>query len=133
LNRYHRSVRFTGVIYTFDVNIRWGGREVRNFRAVLNMCGEEAIDRLRLVLTMWDKTLQYRGSAQGRLEDLVGKASKERVSCEKFENTPASAWAIVEGLGEEKKVISLQKKVVDGGIDLRETSRCKCITHLFSV
>ncbi|KAI5996048.1 hypothetical protein EDC04DRAFT_2612926 [Pisolithus marmoratus] len=87
------------------------------------MCGEEAIDRLRLVSTMWDKVdLVYGTKLQDELENMAGRVFKERLNCEKFQNTPASAWAIVEGLGDEKKVLSLQRKVVDDRIDPQRTS-----------
>ncbi|KIN98189.1 hypothetical protein M404DRAFT_1005560 [Pisolithus tinctorius Marx 270] len=72
---------------------------------------------------MWDQVGSKRRTIlQDRLEKefkLQGKVRRE-----KFDNTPELAWAIVERLGDEKKALSLQKKMVDDKTtNLREISR----------
>ncbi|KAI5985511.1 hypothetical protein EDD15DRAFT_2302285 [Pisolithus albus] len=128
---YRRPVKFAGVIYTFNLNSRWVGEEVRNLQTVLNMCGEEAIDRLRVVLTIWDGVdSEYCTKVQAELDNLLAKIPKAGACCQKFDNTAASAWAIVEGLGDEKKVLSLQRAMVDDRIDLPQTSAREWISEL---
>ncbi|KAI6042081.1 hypothetical protein EDC04DRAFT_1081053 [Pisolithus marmoratus] len=116
------------------MNSRWVGEEVGNFQTVLNMCGEEAVDRLRLVSTMWHVVDVGCGiKVQEELENLVGKVPKTGARCEKFDNTATSAWAIVEGLGDERKVLSVQKKMVDNTVDPQIMSGCKWIADLLSM
>ncbi|KAI6143791.1 hypothetical protein BKA82DRAFT_4017488 [Pisolithus tinctorius] len=93
------------------------------------MWGKEAIDQLRLVTTASDEDepayhTQTRCELMHRFRGVLGGAR-----CEKFDNTPESAWAIVEGLGDEKKVFSIQKKMVD---DEGVTSGLKWIADLLS-
>lgn len=73
---YRKAIRVTGVIYTSSSNVR---EAIRNFQTIRNMCGEEAIDRLRLVIPTWDKVdLEYGTRLQGELQDLARKCLQSR-------------------------------------------------------
>lgn len=85
---------------------------------------------------MWDGTdLEYGTRLQGELENLLGKVSRARAHCEKFDNNPATAWTISEGLGDQNKALSSQNKVVDDRTDLRKiilqnSQRCKSFSQV---
>ncbi|KAI6125456.1 hypothetical protein EDD16DRAFT_1559109 [Pisolithus croceorrhizus] len=92
------------------------------------MCGENAFDILRLVCTMWDEVDSgNRTQVTDKVKNRFSKVLGEGVRYEEFKNTPASAWAIVEGFGDEKKVLLDQRRMVDGRTDLQKTSRLKLI------
>ncbi|KAI6010815.1 hypothetical protein F5J12DRAFT_821776, partial [Pisolithus orientalis] len=86
----------------------------------------------QLVTTMWDKA--YFSSAlwpENELKEGFWKSLLEAgACCGRFDNTPESAWAIVESLGVQKKGLLFQREMVDMGIDLLKTSAFKEVAHL---
>ncbi|KAI6161786.1 hypothetical protein EDD17DRAFT_645051, partial [Pisolithus thermaeus] len=112
---YRRSVMLTGIIYTHDITVQCARTEERNFRILSKMCGEGAIDRLRLVTTMWDDTSLPEAVEMERVlkEEYAKPLLDAGSGYKRFDNTPESAWEIVEDLGDEKKALKFQEETVD--------------------
>ncbi|KAI5993074.1 hypothetical protein F5J12DRAFT_726849 [Pisolithus orientalis] len=123
-NRFRRSIMLTGVVYTHDITVKCSRTEERNCRILSKMCGEGAIDRLRLVTTMWDDaSLPEAIEVENVLKEKHAKLLLDAGSgYERFDNTPELAWKIVEGLGDKKKALKLQEEMVDNIVDWRKTS-----------
>lgn len=129
---YQKSIRLTGVIYTHYVMVGRTTSEEHNLRVLANICGREAMDQVQLVTTMWDKA--YFSSAlwaEKELKEECWKPLLDAGACYgRFDNTPQSAWAIVESLGNQKKGLLFQREMVDMGTNLLKTSAFKEIGHL---
>ncbi|KAI6143796.1 heterokaryon incompatibility protein-domain-containing protein [Pisolithus tinctorius] len=125
---YRRSVKLTGVIYTWCISdnemSKW---DIHAFQILSDICGRDAIDRVRLVTTMWDEVTAEAGTT--RENELKKVAMKPLLDggarYERLNGTPESAWAVVKGLGNKKKVLLLQEEMVGKGIDLWKTSALK--------
>ncbi|KAI6039155.1 hypothetical protein EDC04DRAFT_1788937 [Pisolithus marmoratus] len=116
---FRRSIMLTGVIYTYDITVKCTPPDERNFAILLKMCGEGAIDRLRLVTTMWDDPSSPEATeAEHALKEKYAKSLLDAGSgYERFDNTPESAWKIVEGLGDKKQALKLQEEIVNNVVD----------------
>lgn len=123
-------LQFNGVIYIRRITETRRSRfERTSFRICANLIGNEAAHRVRLVTTMWDDPQDGSGLSAGvdrenRLkEEQWGSLINEGAMCERFLNTPESAWDIVHGLGVEKKEsLLIQRELVDMRTPLRQTT-----------
>ncbi|KAL4077505.1 hypothetical protein J3A83DRAFT_1598690 [Scleroderma citrinum] len=124
---YRRSIKPTGVIYTYCISeAHESGTKSNNFRLFSDLCGREAADRVRVVTTMWDEadvafaeTVEHTMKA-GPWKSLLDAGA----CCARFHNTTESAWEIVLGLGDTKKALLVQedhamRKKLDQTLTLR--------------
>ncbi|KAI6148050.1 hypothetical protein BKA82DRAFT_1007712 [Pisolithus tinctorius] len=130
---YQGSMKLTGLIYTHNIMVECScaGEQCKS-QILKSMCGDKAIDRLRLVTTMWDgvQDPEYAIRVEDVLKRNCWKALlQEGATSQWFVNTPQSAWAIVESLGDTRKPLLLQEEMVKG-INLRETTAFKGFSFL---
>ncbi|KAJ5169244.1 uncharacterized protein N7482_004838 [Penicillium canariense] len=107
------------------------GSARRNIMTFRDLCGEDALKKVILVTTMWDKVSSSEGNMREQeLKDkkefwgyMMGKGS----TCHRHENTKASARDIVHLLAKHKNpiVTDNQKQLVDQNLNLDQTSAGK--------
>lgn len=119
-------LQFNGVIYTRRITEARCRSERSSFQVCANIVGNHAADRVRLVTTMWDE-FEDRSPA----ESMENKLKEEQwqllinggATCQRFLNTPGSAWDIVHSLGTERKAsLLLQEELVDIRKPLKQTT-----------
>jgi len=106
---YKKDIKLTGIIYLHRItDNRMSGSPLKNLRLFNNLCGHDAIRRVILASTMWEK-LPDQNKGTLREEELKGKYWKDMIArgstTGRFNNTLESAWDVL-------KVI----------LDLKETS-----------
>ncbi|KAI6103007.1 P-loop containing nucleoside triphosphate hydrolase protein [Pisolithus sp. B1] len=133
---YRHSIKLTGVIYTQDItDDSWSPTDMQGFQLFHRLCGDEAADRVRLVTTMWDvadksEADEVEGTLKERLwQSLIQTGAQPQ----RFNNTPESAWNIVEGLGKTTKMLLLQEELVDMGKAMGDTTAGKSVWREESV
>ena len=109
----------------------------RNLRMFGELCGDQAVKKVVLVTTMWDKVCassqKQQEAVAAREKDLFDNYWKTMVnhgtSTARFENTPASAWKIVDIIlrQHESEVLLLQEEIVDLKRALNETAAGKTL------
>jgi gas vesicle protein len=116
---------------------RMAGSPHRNLRMFGELCGDQAVKKVALVTTMWDKVyassrkqqeavaLRERELYDGYWNTMVNHGA----STARFENTPASAWKIVDIIlrQHEAEVLLLQEEIVDLKRALNETAAGKTL------
>lgn len=112
---HQHSIKLTGVIYTHSVmDDRLSATDMQSFRLITRLCGNEAADRVRLVTTMWDQV--EKSMAEEMQKKLVSGQWRSLIKAgarpERFNNTSEAAWSIVQGLGNTKKTLPIQKEPV---------------------
>ncbi|KAI6046237.1 hypothetical protein EDC04DRAFT_2887918 [Pisolithus marmoratus] len=122
---YRRSIMLAGLLYTHSIadNSR-SAIDMECFQLLRHLCGNKAADRVQLVSTMWDEVEQR---AANKVERTVMKIQWQSLiqagAClKRFDNTSETAWNIVQGLGSTKKALLLQKRLMDMGRALKETT-----------
>ncbi|KAI5992330.1 hypothetical protein EDC04DRAFT_3148397 [Pisolithus marmoratus] len=128
---YRRSMRLTGLIYTHNVmaECSWAVEQCKS-QVLESLCGVKAIDRVRLVTTMWDEVEhpEYAITTEDILkENCWNSLLQGGAVYQWFVNTPQSAWEIVESLGDVRKPLLLQEEMVDREINLGKTTAFKGI------
>ncbi|KAI6134321.1 hypothetical protein EDD17DRAFT_1651723 [Pisolithus thermaeus] len=125
-----KRLQFNGVIYTRRITETHRSRSERSsFQICANLIGNEAAHRVRLVTTMWDDpqdglNFSAEENRESKLKEEQWRSLiNEGATCERFLNTPVSAWDIVHGLGVDRKMsLLLQRELVDTGKPLKQTS-----------
>ncbi|KAI6103003.1 hypothetical protein F5141DRAFT_243808 [Pisolithus sp. B1] len=122
-------IGLTGVIYTHSItNEGMSAADVQSFKLLRGLCGDEAADRVRLVTTVLDdvdksEVVEVEGALRTHWQSLFDAG----VSPERFNNTSAGAWEIIEGLENTKKVLLVQEELVDRRMGWEETTAGKHI------
>ncbi|KAI6009969.1 P-loop containing nucleoside triphosphate hydrolase protein, partial [Pisolithus marmoratus] len=124
---YQHSVKLTGVVYTY--NIRDGGNfstDMQSLQLLIDLCGRDAADRVRLVMTMCDE-VEHRevDNAERTLRTQWQSFIQTGARVKRFDNTSETAWEIVRDLGNEKKTLLLQEELVHMGKALGGDHRWK--------
>ena len=107
------------------------GTPHRNLRMFGELCGDQAVKKVVLVTTMWDRVQQDTGVR--RENELVENYWKKMInlgaSTAHFSNTADSAWKIVEIIlkHHESQVLLLQEEIVDFKRALNETEAGKTL------
>ncbi|KAI6041767.1 hypothetical protein EDC04DRAFT_2565170 [Pisolithus marmoratus] len=124
------SIELTGVIYTHDISaVGSVATDVQNLQLLVGLCGDEAVDRVRLVTTMCNEVNKSQADeaegilARTRWRSLIQAGARVK----RFDNTSETAWEIVRGLGDTKKTLLLQKELVQTGKALRGTTAGRCL------
>ncbi|KAJ3524909.1 hypothetical protein NM208_g11865 [Fusarium decemcellulare] len=129
---YKNKIRLHGIIYLHRItDVRMQGSAKKNLIMFKELCGQDALRKVVLATTMWDKV--SKDEAEKREAELIstpdfwgwmlGKGS----SCQRHDNTALSARRIVNALASDGKLITtnLQKQLVDEKRTLDETSAGK--------
>ncbi|KAF9467092.1 hypothetical protein BDZ94DRAFT_1330027 [Collybia nuda] len=105
------KIPLSGIIYLQKINEnRMTGSPLGNLSRFQELCGDGAAGHVILTTTMWDIVTE--GVGENREIELKTKYWNEMLklgsTTERFDNTPDSAWRIIDGL--EKKGVSLLLK-----------------------
>ena len=107
------------------------GSPHRNLRMFGELCGDQAVKKVVLVTTMWDKVQQETGTR--RETELSEKYWKTMIDCgastARFSNSADSAWNIIDFIlkQHETEVLLLQEELVDLKRALSETQAGKTL------
>ena len=109
------------------------GTPHRNLRMFGELCGDQAVRKVVLVTTMWDKIQRDPSTGVRRENELFENYWKTMInygaSTARFSNTPDSAWKIVDLIlkEHETEVLLLQEELVDLKRSLNETQAGKTL------
>ncbi|KAI6018347.1 hypothetical protein EDC04DRAFT_3118617 [Pisolithus marmoratus] len=118
---YRRSVKLTGVIYTHSIRDNSKLAD-ESLQLLIDLCGEEAVNQVRLVLTMCDGVEEREADdAEKTLRTQWKSLIQDGAPLERFDNDSTTAWKIIQGLGNTKKPLLIQKELVDERRALKET------------
>lgn len=132
----NRESKLDGIIYLHRINdVRMGGSAQTNLFMFQKLCGKDALARVILATTMWEKVTEDEGShREAELKD-TDNFWGGMISCgstvHRHVNTRKSAMDIVEhfvSAGQRRQggmVLDLQKEMVDDKLDLNETGAGK--------
>lgn len=128
-NSYKSKILLHGIIYIHRItDIRMQGSAKKNLLMFKQLCGENALKRVILVTTMWDKIASEEG--EKREAELVntpefwGWMLAKGSSCRRHQNTEESAKELVLALAghDNPFATELQKQLIDENMTLDETS-----------
>ena len=132
LLRYEKGFKLAGIIYLHRItDNRMAGSPHRNIRMFGELCGDQAVKKVVLVTTMWDKVEQDTGSC--REKELFEKYWKTMMnygaSTARFYNSADSAWQIIDPILKQHstEVLLLQEELVDLKRALNETHAGKTL------
>ncbi|KAI6103011.1 hypothetical protein F5141DRAFT_1293609 [Pisolithus sp. B1] len=123
-NSPKRVIELLGVIHTHSItDSNMSTVDVQSFELFRDLCGNEAADRVRLVMTMWDVVDESEGAAvEGTLETHWQSLTVAGARPARFNNTTERAWLIVESLENTKKALLLQIELVVMEEQLKDTT-----------
>lgn len=126
---YQNRILLHGIIYLHRISdARMQGSAKKNLLMFKKLCGQDALKRVILVTTMWDRVAAADG--ESREEELIttpefwgymiGNGSK----CRRHLNTVQTAQAIIHKLARHRSTVTtnLQKELVDENRSLDKTS-----------
>ena len=126
LLRYEKSIKLSGLIYLHRItDNRMGGSPHRNLRMFGELCGDQAVRKVVLVTTMWDKVQRDTGVRREKelFENYWKTMIKHGASTARFLNSADSAWDAIDPILKklETEVLLLQEELVDLKRALSET------------
>jgi hypothetical protein len=140
LLRYEKKIKLAGIIYLHRItDNRMAGSPHRNLRMFGELCGNNAVKRVVLVTTMWDKVQQDTGVRREKelLANYWKKMSDCGASTARFLNTAESAREIIDFILEKNvanlelaaglDALLLQEELVDLKRALNETQAGKSL------
>lgn len=129
---YSNKVLLHGIIYLHRIaDVRMQGSAKKNLLMFKKLCGEDALRKVILATTMWDK-VSY-SEAEKRERELISTPefwgfmlSKGSTVC-RHDNTTASAENIIErfALSNSEVTLALQSQMVNDRLELSETTAGK--------
>jgi len=132
--RYEKEIKLAGIVYLHRItDNRMAGSPHRNLRMFGELCGDQAVKKVVLVTTMWDKCLEEQERHVQREKNLVERYWKMMVdhgaSTARFNNSPPLAWEIVDTVirQQEAEVLLLQEELVVLKRTLNETQAGKAL------
>ncbi len=126
---YSKKILLHGIIYLHRItDIRMQGSARKNLMMFRQLCGQDALKRVILVTSMWDKLSGE--EAIRREKELIntpefwGRMLEKGSSCHRHDNTHNSARNIVQLLAKHETTVAteLQRQLVDERRDLENTS-----------
>lgn len=126
---YSNEVLLSGIIYLHRItDIRMQGSAKKNLLMFKKLCGDDALRKVVLTTTMWDKVPQR--EAENREQELVeapefwGFMVSKGSTVYRHNNTVASAVRIIEELvrGNTTVTLDLQNQMVNQKHNLRDTA-----------
>ena len=136
LFRYEKGIKLAGVIYLHRItDNRMSGTPHRNLRMFGELCGDQAVKKVVLVTTMWDRknATDQQQTHKQRENELFERYWKTMIdhgaSTARFLNTAESAWKIIDPIlkRHETEVLLLQEELVDLKRALNETQAGKTL------
>ncbi|KAJ5442074.1 hypothetical protein N7445_005081 [Penicillium cf. griseofulvum] len=125
---YRSKILLHGIIYLHRItDVRMQGSARRNIQTFRDLCGEDALKKVILVTTMWDKLQSNEGNMREKqlkeTKDFWGWMLSKGSTCHRHDNTEATARDIVHQLAKHRSpiVTDLQKQLVDQNLKLDET------------
>ncbi|KAG6374164.1 P-loop containing nucleoside triphosphate hydrolase protein [Boletus reticuloceps] len=132
---YQNNIKLSGLLYLHRItDVRMAGTPLRHLSVFKELCGENNLKNVVLVTTMWDEVGESAGSRREKelLSDFwVDMISLGSRAC-RFQNTPESAWEIIDCLNLERSdqrrtPLKIQQEMVDRGLQLHETAAAKTL------
>ncbi|PCH38685.1 hypothetical protein WOLCODRAFT_51809, partial [Wolfiporia cocos MD-104 SS10] len=127
---YEKGRMLDGLIYMHRISdIRVSGITRENFEIFSKICGNNAMEILSIVTTMWEDVTEEKGAARER--ELASKviffkdAIDQGAQMKRHHNTKESAIAITEtilGTSRTPHVLQLQREIVDDRMELPQTA-----------
>ena len=131
---YSHEIKLSGIIYLHRItDNRMGGSPHRNLRMFGELCGDQAVKKVVLVTTMWDRGKTDEQTHNQRERDLFDNYWKTMInygaSTARFLNSADSAWKIIDPIlkHHETEVLLLQEELVDLKRALNETQAGKTL------
>ncbi|CAI7627168.1 unnamed protein product [Penicillium glandicola] len=131
---YRSKIRLHGIIYLHRItDVRMQGSARRNIQTFRDLCGEDALKKVILVTTMWDKIQSNEGDMRERqlkdTRDFWGWMLSKGSTCHRHDNTETTARDIVHQLAKHGNpiVTDIQRQLVDQNLDLDQTAAGKGI------
>jgi len=129
---YEKDIKLAGIIYLHRItDNRMAGSPHRNLRMFGELCGDQAVKKVVLVTTMWDKVQQDKGVRRENelFENYWKTMTDYGASTARFSNSANSAWKIIEIIlkQHETEVLLLQEELVDLKRALNETQAGKTL------
>ena len=139
MNRYRGEIKLSLIIYMHRISDnRMSGSVSRNFDLFNRLCGDRAIEHVRLVTSMWDVKADETGADRKESRELELKENfwqpliDAGARYERFKNTKKSAWDIIrDATAGESEAVLLQEELVDAERRLGETAAGKAIYSQF--
>ena len=132
--RYEKDINLAGLIYLHRITDNldhMAGTPHRNIHMFENLCGDQAMKKVVLVTTMWDKVQQGTGVDRERklFENYWKTMINLGASTARFLNSAESAWEIIGIIlkQHETEVLLLQEEIVDLKKALHETQAGKTL------
>ncbi|KAH7114770.1 hypothetical protein B0J13DRAFT_681560 [Dactylonectria estremocensis] len=126
---YTSEIRLHGIIYLHRISdIRMQGSAKKNLIMFKKLCGPDALKRVILVTSMWDKVPAEEGTRREEellnTEEFWGYMMSKGSTCRRHSNTLASAREIVQCLTKHSSAITtnIQQELVDEKRTLEDTS-----------
>lgn len=126
---YRHNIRLHGIIYLHRIiDTRMQGSAKRNLIMFKQLCGQDALKRVILVTSMWDKIPSEEATKREKelkeTPEFWGWMLQKGSSCYRHNNTLASAQRIVHELAGHHAPIAteIQKQLVDEARTLDKTS-----------
>jgi hypothetical protein len=123
------------------VDRKIGGTAIRNLRILEGLCGKNALRSVVVVTNMWEQvTEENRDTCEGREREMKGDPEFFRSIVEhggrfeRHDNTKESAQRILSSLifnERRRKVLAIQREMVDEGLPLDETTAAAVLTRDF--
>ena len=134
LLRYEKDIKLAGIVYLHRItDNRMGGSPHRNLRMFGELCGDQAVKKVVLVTTMWDRGNTDPKTHNRREKELFENYWKTMInygaSTARFSNSADSAWEIIDPIlrRHETEVLLLQEELVDLKRALSETQAGKTL------
>jgi hypothetical protein len=128
---YRNKILLHGIIYLHRItDVRMQGSAKKNLLMFKQLCGQDALKKVILVTTMWDKLLGREHEGTNREKELIdtpefwGWMLAKGSSCHRHDNSESSARGIVDLLAQHNEPVAtdLQKQLVDESRTLDQTS-----------
>jgi hypothetical protein len=126
---YKNNILLHGIIYLHRItDIRMQGSAKRNLLLFRELCGQDALRKVILATTMWDKVPTEEAITREKqlidIPEYWGWMLQKGSSCHRHNNTVTSAMDIIHLLAKHTTPIAtkLQKQLVDDGLQLGQTS-----------
>ncbi|CAL1717185.1 unnamed protein product [Somion occarium] len=124
---YEQGVTLSGILYLHRISDpRMGGVSRRNFTMFRKLCGDETLDNVLLVTTMWGNVDPERGASREReleSDDILFKPVLEMgARMVRHDNTPERAHDILRMIMKNRRqALRIQRELVDEHKDISET------------
>ncbi|KAF4565344.1 hypothetical protein EYR36_001914 [Pleurotus pulmonarius] len=122
---YRDKITLSGILYLHRISDnRMAGTPIKNLNMFKQLCGQDALDNVILMSTMWTEVAEDVG--EGRELELQRNYWKPMIVAgsrtTRFDGSHQRAWEIIDALGPGSKPLLIQTEMVDEGKTLPETS-----------